>query len=176
MFLSLLTLALAGQTAGLPPPAANPPRSVPSPAKLPPANPLAPPDGSDERAVLAAVDKLLGGINTRDAAAIAAVLRPTAGATIVTEAGDGPATVRTLTNPELLARFQPGAETFDERIASPAVEIDGDLAMVWAPYVFRLNGAVHHCGTNHFSLVRENGAWKIASLAWTSRTTGCTAQ
>lgn len=175
MLLPLLALTLAPQTAGLPPPAANPPRSVPSPAKLPPANPLAPPDGSDERAVLATVDRLLGGINTRDAAAIGAVLLPGASATVVTEASDGPSTVRTLTGPELLARFQPGPETFDERISSPAVEIDGDMAMVWAPYVFRLNGKMHHCGTNHVSLVRENSAWKIASLAWTSRTTGCPA-
>lgn len=175
MLLPFLALTLAPQTAGLPPPAANPTHSAPAPTKLPPANPLAPPDGSDERAVLATVDRLLGGINTRDAAAIGSVLHPTASATIVTEAVNGPSTVRSLTNPELLARFQPGPETFDERISSPAVEIDGDLAMLWAPYVFRLNGKVHHCGTNHFSLVRENGAWKIASLAWTSRTTGCPA-
>ncbi|MET3725635.1 nuclear transport factor 2 family protein [Sphingomonas trueperi] len=173
MLLSFIAFTLAAQTAGLPQPAANPTHSVPSPTKLPPANPLAPPDGSDERAVLATVDKLLGGINTRDAAVIGAVLLPSASATIVTDAADGPGTVRTLTNAELLARFQSGPETFDERISSPAVEIDGDLAMVWAPYVFRLNGKVHHCGTDHFSLVRENGAWKIASLAWTSRTTGC---
>lgn len=175
MLLPLLALTLAPQTAGLPPPAANPPRSVPSPAKLPPANPLAPPDGSDERAVLATVDRLLGGINTRDAAAIAATLRPDGGATVVTEAANSPATVRFMAWPELLARFQPGPETFDERISSPAVEIDGDIAMVWAPYVFRLNGTVHHCGTDHFSLVRENGSWKIAGLAWNQRTTGCPA-
>lgn len=171
----LTLLALAAQTAGLPPPAANPPRSVPSPTRLPPANPLAPPDGSDERAVLATVDKLLGGINTRDAAAIGATLRAEGGATVITEVESGPATVRYMAWPELLARFQPGPETFDERISSPAVEIDGDLAMVWAPYVFRINGKVHHCGTDHFSLIRENGAWKVANLAWTSRTTGCPA-
>ncbi|WP_294253583.1 nuclear transport factor 2 family protein [uncultured Sphingomonas sp.] len=174
MLLSFIAFTLATQTTGLPLPAANPTRSVASPTKLPPANPLAPPNGGDERAVLATVDRLLGGINTRDAAAIGGVLLSSAGATIVTEAGGGPATVHTLTNAELLARFQPGPETFDERVSGPAVEIDGDMAMVWAPYVFRLNGKVHHCGTNHFSLVRENGAWKIASLAWTSRTTGCT--
>jgi hypothetical protein len=175
MLLSLLALAMTPQTAGLPPPAANPPRSVRAPDKLPPANPLSPPDGSDERAVLATVDQLLGGINARDSAAIAAVLRPSAGATIVTEAANGPSNVRTMTGPELLARFQPGPEAFDERISGPAVEIDGDLAMVWAPYVFRIDGKVHHCGTNHFSLVRENGTWKIAGLAWNSRTTGCAA-
>lgn len=175
MLLSLFTLALSAQTAGLPPPAANPSRSVPAPTKLPPASPLAPPDGSDERAVLATVDRMLGGINTRDAAAIAATLRAEGGATVVTEAASGAATVRYMAWPELLARFQPGPETFDERISSPAVEIDGDVAMVWAPYVFRLNGKVHHCGTDHFSLVRQAGAWKIASLAWNQRTTGCPA-
>lgn len=174
MLLTLLALTLAPQTAGLPLPAANPPRSVPSPTKLPPANPLAPPDGSDERAVLATVDRLLGGINTRDAAAVRSVLRADGGATIVTEAAGG-ASVRFMAWPELLARFEPGPETFDERISSPAVEIDGDVAMVWAPYVFRLNGKVHHCGTDHFSLVREAGAWKIASLTWNQRTTGCPA-
>lgn len=175
MLLPLLALTLASQTAGLPAPASNPPRSVSSPTKLPPANPLAPPDGSDERAVLATVERLLAGINSRDAAAIATTLGSEGGATVVTEAADGSAAVRYTPWPELLARFQPGPETFDERISGPAVEIDGDLAMVWAPYVFRLNGKVHHCGTDHFSLVRESGTWKIASLAWTSRTTGCPA-
>lgn len=174
MLLTLLALTLAAQTAGLPPPAVNPPRSMPSPSKLPPANPLAPPDGSDERAVLATVERLLAGINTRDAAAVRSVLRADGGATIVTEAAGG-ASVRFMAWQELLARFEPGTDTFDERISSPAVEIDGDIAMVWAPYVFRLNGKVHHCGTNHVSLVRENGAWKIASLAWNQRTTGCPA-
>lgn len=175
MLLPLLALTLAPQTAGLPPPAANPTHSTPSPSKLPPANALPPPDGSDERAVLATVDRLLGGINTRDAAAIGATLRAEGGATVVSEAASGPATIRYLSWSELLARFQPGPEQFDERISSPAVEIDGDLAMVWAPYVFRLNGKVHHCGTNQISLVRENGAWKIASLAWNQRSTGCPA-
>ncbi|PVX28351.1 nuclear transport factor 2 family protein [Sphingomonas pokkalii] len=175
MFLSLLALALTPQTAGLPPPAANPPRSPRAPDRLPPANPIAPPDGSDERAVLAVVDTLLSGINARDATAIGAVLRPAGGATVVTEAQGGASTVRYLTWPELLARFQPGPERFDERISDAAVEIDGDVAMVWAPYVFRIDGKVHHCGTDHFSLVRENGRWKIAALAWSHRTAGCPA-
>jgi len=175
MLLSLMAISFAAQATGLPPPAADPPRSMPAPAKLPPANPLAPPDGSDERAVLAVVDRLLAGINARDAAAIGATLRAEGGATVVTEAAAGPATVRYLPWQELLARFQPGTETFDERISSPAVEIDGDVAMVWAPYVFRLDGKFHHCGTNHVSLVREAGTWKIAGLSWNQRTTGCPA-
>src|SRR3546814_10786446 len=37
----------------------------------------------------------------------------------------------------------------------PAVEIDGDIAMVWAPYTFLLDGKPHHCGIDHFDLIRE---------------------
>ena len=42
----------------------------------------------------------------------------------------------------------------------PAIEIDGDVAMVWAPFVVRVGGKVSNCGIDHFDLVRENGAWK----------------
>jgi len=26
---------------------------------------------------------------------------------------------------------------------------------------------------DHFDLVRENGAWKVQNVTWSSRTTGC---
>ena len=54
-----------------------------------------------------------------------------------------------------------------------AVDIDGDIAMVWSPYVFTIDGKVAHCGTDHFDMVREDGRWKIANLTWSKRTTGC---
>jgi hypothetical protein len=59
---------------------------------------------------------------------------------------------------------------------NPAIETDGDLAMVWGDYSFFVDGKLHHCGVNHFGLVRIDGQWKVASLAWTSRTTSCPGQ
>jgi len=143
--------------------------------KLPPANPL-PPPGSDEATVLRPVTALLAGIGARDAQAIAATLAPDGVATIATEQADGTTTITRMTWPTLLARFAPGTERFDERLYAPAIEIDGDIAMVSGRYTFAIDGKLHHCGYDHFSLVRENGAWKIANLAWSSRTTGCSAE
>src|SRR3546814_2775394 len=42
---------------------------------------------------------------------------------------------------DFTAGIKPGAEKFEERFTGPpAVEIDGDIAMVWAPYTFLLDG------------------------------------
>ena len=143
--------------------------------KLPPANPL-PPPGTDEAAVMAPVTALLAGIGARDAQAIAATLAPDGAATIATEQPDGTSKITRMPWPALLARFTPGPERFDERLYAPAIEIDGDIAMIWGRYTFAIDGKLHHCGYDHFSMVRENGAWKIASIAWSKRTTGCETQ
>jgi hypothetical protein len=65
---------------------------------------------------------------------------------------------------------------FQETISDPAIEVDGDAAMIWAPFVVRVGGKVYNCGIDHFDLVRENGAWKTMNLTFSSRITGCPAQ
>jgi hypothetical protein len=131
-----------------------------------------PPPATEEAQVMAPVTALLNGIAARDAVAIGEALRPDASATIATEQA-GASTITHKTRAELLARFTPGPERFQERLGDPAIEIDGDIAMVWGPYTFLIDGKVHHCGYDHFDLVRENGRWKIQNLTWSSRTTGC---
>ncbi|MDX5985324.1 nuclear transport factor 2 family protein [Sphingomonas echinoides] len=131
-----------------------------------------PPPATEEAQVMAPVTVLLNGIAARDAVAIGEALRPDASATIATEQA-GASTITHKTRAELLARFTPGPERFQERLGDPAIEIDGDIAMVWGPYTFLIDGKVHHCGYDHFDLVRENGRWKIQNLTWSSRTTGC---
>ena len=76
---------------------------------------------------------------------------------------------------EFAARITP-TTGFQETISDPAVEVDGDVAMVWAPFVVRVNGKVANCGFDHFDLVREKGAWKVMNLTFSSRTTGCPGQ
>lgn len=134
-----------------------------------------PPPGTEEAQVMTPVAALFAGIAARDAAAIAATMRDDAAATIASEAADGGRKVARMTKPQLLARFAPSPERFEERLTDPAIEIDGDIAMVWSPYVFLTDGKVHHCGVDHFDLVRENGRWLIANITWSSRTTGCAA-
>ena len=62
---------------------------------------------------------------------------------------------------------------FIERITNPVVEQDGDVALVWAPFTITMGGKLVSCGYDHFDLVRENGAWKVMNLTFSSRTEGC---
>lgn len=132
-----------------------------------------PPPGTEEAQVMAPVTALLAGIAARDAAAIGQALRSDATATAVAEQADGTRKITHSSREQLLARFAPGPERYDERLSDAAVEVDGDIAMVWSPYTFRTDGKLHHCGYDHFDLVREGGSWKIQNLTWSSRTTGC---
>ncbi len=62
-------------------------------------------------------------------------------------------------------------DPIEERIHDPLVRIDNDLAVIWAPYEFLLDGKVQHCGTDIANLVRRNGRWLISGIADNSRDT-----
>lgn len=132
-----------------------------------------PPPQTEEAQVMRPVTALFAGIAARDARAIGDTLRADADATIASETADGKRAIVHMTREQLLARFTPGAEKFEERLYDPAIEIDGDIAYVWGRYNFYIDGRLHHCGYDHFDLVREGGSWKIQNLTWSDRTTGC---
>ena len=63
--------------------------------------------------------------------------------------------------------------TWDERIQSYNVQVDGTMANVWTPYEFWLDGKFLHCGVNSFQLFKDNGKWKIIYLIDTRRRSDC---
>lgn len=132
-----------------------------------------PPPGTDEAAVMAPINTFLAALAARDGTAILAPLRPDGGATKAIEGPDGKSSVHRLGWAEYAASVKPGPERYLETLYNPAIEIDGDIAMVWGRYDFRIDGKIDHCGYDHFDLVRENGRWAIANITWSSRTTGC---
>lgn len=71
-------------------------------------------------------------------------------------------------------QVKPGKARIEERIRDPQVRMDDDIAVVWAPYVFLLDGKPHHCGTDVFNLARVDGRWLISGIADNSR--DCPAQ
>ena len=144
-------------------------------SKLPPANPLPPPT-SEVGQVMAPINALFDGLARRDSAIVLAAMRPDGTAIAAAEKADGTRTVRRMTAAEFAAGIKPGPERYEERLTDPAIEIDGDIAMVWSPYVFLIDGKVVHCGVDHFDLIRESGRWKMANITWSKRTTGCPAQ
>jgi hypothetical protein len=120
---------------------------------------------AEEQAVLAPVKAMFDGMAKRDAAAIKEPLLP--GGTMVLMR-DG--TPTQMTFEDFAARVgKPGKTQIEERIHDPLVRIDNDLAVVWAPFEFLVDGKVDHCGTDLFNLVRKDGKWLIASVADTGR-------
>jgi len=120
---------------------------------------------ADQQAVLAPVNALFAGMTKRDAAAMKAPVLP-GGAMVLMR--DGKPTQMTF---EAFADRvgRPGTTHIEERIHDPLVRIDSDLAVVWAPFEFLVDGKVDHCGTDLFNLVRVDGKWLIASVADTGR-------
>ena len=70
---------------------------------------------------------------------------------------------------------KPGTTQIEERIHDPLIRIDNDLAVVWAPFGFLVDGKIDHCGADLFNLVRVDGRWMIASVADTGTKT-CSAK
>ena len=141
--------------------------------RLPPAQPL-PPPGAEEQPVLASVNALLASFNAGDSAAMLRWVYADGRVTATGRRGSGSG-LRQESWAQFAQRITPTG-AFQETISDPAIEIDGDAAMVWAPFVVRIAGKVSNCGVDHFDLVRDNGTWKIMNLTFSSRTTGCPAQ
>lgn len=58
----------------------------------------------------------------------------------------------------------------EERILDYKIQIDGNMAHVWTPYEFYVNGKLSHIGVNSFTMIKEpNEEWKIVHLIDTRR-------
>ena len=122
-------------------------------------------DSAEQRAVLEPITQLFDGMTKRDAAMIKKPLL--SGGTMVLMRDGKPSQ---MTFEDFADRVgKPGTTHIQERIHDPLVRIDHDLAVVWAPFEFLVDGKVDHCGTDLFNLVRTDGQWVIASIADTGR-------
>jgi hypothetical protein len=133
------------------------------------ATPVLAQTSADEAAVRAPITQLFTGMKTSDSVVVLSAFLP--GATLQTvENKQDVVSVRD----ERIANFARSVGkapkgALDERITSTTIHIDGDLATAWTPYEFYYNGQRRHCGANAFTLVRQNGAWKIQAIIDTRR-------
>lgn len=118
--------------------------------------------------VLQAADALFQAMYDKDAAALSSLLHPRAQIVAVTQHG-----VSVRGAEEWIAGVAENRDVLRERMWDAQVEFDGDLATLWAPYVFHRNDRFSHCGYDAFQFVRERATWKLISVAFTARTTGC---
>lgn len=122
----------------------------------------------EDLAVLAPIDAMFQGMTKRDPAAIKAAALP---GTIMVLMRDGKPEQMTI---EAFADHfsKPSEKHMEERIHDPLVRIDRDLAVVWAPFEFLVDGKKDHCGTDLFNVVHTDGKWVIAGIADTG-SKGC---
>ena len=120
---------------------------------------------AEQQVVLEPITTMFDGMAKRDAEEIKKPLL--AGGTMILMRDGKPSQMTFEDFANRLAK--PGTTHIEERIHDPLVRVDNDLAMVWAPFEFLIDGKVDHCGTDLFNLVRVDGKWLIASVADTGR-------
>jgi len=130
-------------------------------------------DATPRDDVLAAVATALRAINTHDAARFEQVMLPGAIITAQSYDSNGKLTTAVLTVAEMAKRIGTLGHKVEESIQAPTVQIQRDLAHVWAPYTLDYDDKRLHCGVDSFGLARVNGAWRLTSLTWTAEPQGC---
>lgn len=128
----------------------------------------------DSTAVVQLSTAMLAALSARDTAAVRGMLVPGAFLAAVMDPAPAQGVARIQTEAQFIATLATGTERLLERMWSPRVHLYGPLAEVHAPYDFHINGNFSHCGTDVFTLMRHQGAWKIVSITYTMQRSGCT--
>lgn len=68
---------------------------------------------------------------------------------------------------------RPATQVWEEKLLDYSIQVDGNLAHVWTPYEFWLNGDFSHCGANAFTIGKTQEGWKILHLIDSRRKQGC---
>jgi hypothetical protein len=125
---------------------------------------------SDEKDIVAAVQKTFHAMAARDAAMIRSTMLPDA--RLYSVRNDGAPTGTAME--DFVTRIAASKEDLLERFTRPPmVSIRGRMAQVWGEYEFLRGGKFTHCGIDSVSLFKTAEGWKIAALTYTVEPTGC---
>lgn len=143
-------------------PAAAPVRGAPSPAT----------PGSQEEAVLEAVQRLFDAMAARDTAAAREALFMN-GQLIAVPPGEG--APRVASHREFLESLGAAEEPWHERMWDARVLVEGPIAVVWTPYDLHVGERFSHCGVDALTMIRTEEGWKVAGGIYTLRVEDCPA-
>jgi hypothetical protein len=134
---------------------------------------LLPAQTSEEKAVIAVVQKTFDGIGAHDGESIKASMLPDARIYLVRDNGTASSTAVA----EMATQVAGGKVAMLERFTSaPQVLIRGRIAQIWGEYEFLRDGKFSHCGVDTATLFKTADGWKISSLSYTVERTGCKGQ
>ncbi len=126
----------------------------------------------EEAAVLAAIDGFFVSMAARDTENFAAFQTPD-GMTYTQRIDEGHWVLLRRSNQQLIKAHEEGNAAVAETFWEPTVMIRGPLAVVWAPYEFRRDGEVSHCGIDVFNMLKIDGRWVVGNAMWTVEPNAC---
>ena len=127
---------------------------------------------NEEAAILDAVDRFLEAMGSRDTVAYADLLTSD-GMTYTQRKLDGQWRLLRRTNQHHIDTLDDKTDLLAETYWEPTVLIRGPIAVVWAPYRFRVNGIVSHCGVDVFEMLKIEGRWVMGNAMWTFEPDAC---
>lgn len=127
----------------------------------------------EEAAILAVMDAYMDEISANDLAAMEARQTPEGMTYRHRVRPDGGWDVLPRSNMDWVAPNMASDHTYRERYWSPTVLVRGVMAIVWAPYEFRIDGETSHCGVDVFSFSKIEGVWKVSNSMWTVEPNAC---
>ena len=131
------------------------------------------PAPDEAQGVIRAAEALFAGMETRDTAALRRLFAPEARVVSMRVQEGVDPVVQTRSASEFIASIGRSTEVLRERIWAPRVEVRGNMAALWAPYLFHLGERFSHCGVDAFHFVRTGGAWRIVALTYTVQPESC---
>jgi hypothetical protein len=125
---------------------------------------------SEEKEILAVVEKTFAGMAANDAAKIMETMMTDARLYGVRPNGAPYA----MPAEQWAQRLAASKSKFDEHFTKPPkISVHGTVANVWGEYEFLRDGKFGHCGIDSFNLLKTDQGWKVASILDTEETTGC---
>lgn len=131
-----------------------------------------------ESAVIAKVDLLFDAMRANDSTMVQDLFSAEANlSSIYTDKNSGKVVKKTSPAHSFITAIgRPHDQTWDEKIWSYEVQIDGPMAYVWTEYTFYLDERLLHCGVNVFEMMNTDMGWQISGITDTRRTGDCIAE
>ena len=131
---------------------------------------------SDDRAlILETVQKFFDSIEFRDRQLLESILVPNSLNISARELDDGEAQFNVMSYDEVVTALTRPGRNAKERSWDETVLIQENIAVVWTPYDFHVDGVFSHCGIDSFQLIKQDGQWLISNSSWTLETENCPA-
>lgn len=130
---------------------------------------------SEEEAVRWAIDNFFIGFHQKDRTKMQEAVTKEVVMQTIAKNEEGQTIVKTEAYDDFVNSIMaiPVDTAFEEKLLNYIIQIDDNMAHVWAPYGFWYNNEFSHCGVNSIQLVKLDGKWKIVYLIDTRRKENC---